>query len=401
MSRKIRTGPAGWLKAEITGEQTEQFIRLCVAEKIVLWSVRRTGENKIVCSFGLTTPLRLKRILKTSGCRMRILERNGISFFWKKLRRRSGIVAGLFLFLAVMIFMSNMVWSVQVNGADPKLEDQIRKLLKNEHVYPGATDFFISDPGAIESRLSAKLNTVTWIGVSREGTTYKIDVVQKKYPKPAKKTGPRNLIAAKPAMINRLFVETGQPVVESNQYVRRGQLLVLGQIGTEEKPRFVSSKGYVIGETWYQSETKIPLRNKMTLFTGKTATSVSIHLGQAALPIWGFTGHAYRHAETETVRKPVRFLIWALPVTYDRTIYRETKQVTRVLTRQQGLEEASREADRVLLSRLRAGSKIISSTIEKSGVKNNILTISSRQVVNENIAVPQAINTTRKPSGKK
>jgi similar to stage IV sporulation protein len=401
VSRKIRTSPASWLKAEITGEHTEQFIRICMAEKIALWSVKRTGEHRIVCSFGLMTPFRLKRILNTSGCRMRILERNGISFFWRKLRRRSGIIAGLMLFLAVMIFMSNMVWSVQVNGADPKLEDQIRKLLKNEHVYPGAIDFFISDPGAIESRLFAKLNKVTWVGVSREGTTYKIDVVQKKYPKPAKQSGPRNLIAAKPAMISRLFVETGQPVVESNQYVRRGQLLVLGQIGTDKQPRFVSSSGYVIGETWYQSETKIPLRSEMTLYTGRTATSVSVHLGQVSIPVWGFARHAFRHAETETVRRPVRFLIWELPVSYDRTISRETKQATRVLTRDQGIKEANQEADRVLLSRLRSGSKIISSTIEKSEVKDNILTIRSRQVVNENIAVPQAIDTKRKPSGKK
>lgn len=392
------TSRAGWLRAEITGEQTEQFIRSCIAEGIGLWSVKRTGESRIVCSFSLTAPFRLKKILQTSGCRMRILERKGILFSWRKLRRRSGIIAGLILFFAALLFMSNMIWSVQINGADPKLEDQIVKLLRKEHVYPGAPDFFISDSGAIESRLSAKLNKVTWIGVSREGTTFKIDVVQKKYPEAAKKTGPRNLIAAKTAIIDHLFVESGQPVVESNQYVRRGQLLVQGQIGTDQQPRYVSSTGYVIGETWYQSEAKIPLRSHVTLYTGKTSVSVHIDFGHVSLPVWGMAGRAFRHAETETIHRPVRFLIWNLPVSYVRTIYRETKQVTRVLTREQALQEASQEADRVLLAKLRDGSKIISSTIEKSTLKNNILTIQNRQVVNEDIAVPQAIDTKRKPS---
>jgi sporulation protein YqfD len=394
------TGRKGWLEAEITGAQTEQFIRICMAQKIDLWSVRRTGHDTIICRFNLIAPFRLKKILKASGCRIHVLKRNGISFFWGKLKLRTGIIAGLFLFLATMIFLSNMVWAVQISGADPKLEDQIRKLLKSEHLYVGAPDFFIPDPGSIESLLSAKLNKVTWIGVIREGTSYKIDVVQKKYPEAEKLTGPRNLIAAKSAVIHHLFVETGQPVVESNQFVRRGQLLVQGQIGTEDQPHYVSSKGSVIGETWYQSETQIPLRNILTLYTGKTGTSTSLDFGQAAIPIWGFGSHSFHNADAETIRRPIRFLIWDLPVSYVRTLYREKRQATRILTQDQALKEAGQEADQILLSRLPDGAEIISSTIEKSSLKNDILTVQSRQVVNEDIAVPQTIDTARKPSGK-
>ncbi|TGA99583.1 sporulation protein YqfD [Sporolactobacillus shoreae] len=391
------TGQAGgYLKAEITGNAPEKFLTLCAASDIRFWQVKRKNKNTLICFLTIKRPDQLKALLRESGCTIRIVNKKGFPFYWRKLKTRSGIIFGLFFFIAVLFILSNMVWAVQVSGADPKLEDEIRSILVKEHLYVGTLNFFVPDSGQLESRLSSQLNTVTWIGVSQEGTTYKVDVVQKKYPKQDDKpTGPRNLVAAKQAIIHSLFVETGQPVVESNQYVKKGQVLVLGKIGTDESPQFVSANGKVIGETWYQSQTVIPLKSRYSFYTGKSSTVHRLQIGPVSIPLWGLSQHPYRQFDKEIVRKPIRFLLWDLPVSYVRTQFREKNVSIRTLTQKEALEEAGKASEQKLMGSLPAESEIVSSSVESEKLEKGKLTVLSREIVYENIAQPQVIDLSR------
>lgn len=382
----------GYLKAEIKGEQAEQFLQRCAEIGIRMWQIRRKNKTTLECYLEMTKPDLLRKLLADSGCRIRILEKKGMAYTWKKVKRRMGVVAGLFFFLFILLVLSNMVWSIQIKGADPKLEEQIRTILKEQHLYVGTLDFFVPDSGLLEDRLSAALTKVTWIGVSREGTSYNIDVVQKKYPKKKKAAGPRNLIAAKSAMIHQLFVEAGRPVVERNQYVRKGQLLVSGRTGDDKSLNFVAAEGKITGETWYDSETVIPLSSRYTLYTDSTYLQHRLTFWGAALPLWGLNERPYRQFDKETIRRPVRFLLWDLPVSYVQTRYREKKIVKRNLTEREALKEADRTATGQLLHRLPSGAEIVSSeVISKEHVKGNLV-VRSHHVVYENIARMQSID---------
>lgn len=384
--------PGGYLKAVITGAQTERFITRCAEEGIRMWQIRRRNETTLVCYIELTEPEKLKSMLKETGSRIRILDKKGVPFLWRSIRSRLGMAAGLFFFLALLFILSNMVWDVKVNGADPKLEEQIRSLLKNEHLYVGSLEFFVPTTDRLESGLSAKLTNVTWIGVSQDGTRYQIDVVQKKYPKKKETTGPRNLVATKRAVIHHMFVETGQPVVESNQFVKPGQILVLGRIGNEKDPKFVSANGKVIGETWYQSETAIPLKSRYTLYTGKSYTQHRLVFWGWSVPVWGFKTKPFKSCDQETTRKPFRFLIWELPISYEQILYREKQTVVRSLKENEALIEGKETAEKKLLSELPADSEIVSSTIEDKRTESGKLIVRSHYIVYENIARPQPID---------
>ncbi|RYM05311.1 sporulation protein YqfD [Sporolactobacillus sp. THM7-7] len=382
----------GYVKAAIIGGKAERFMTRCVEEGIRLWRIERKNETTLICHIKLTDRKLLKKLLKESGCRIRFLERGGMPFLWVRLRKRLGILAGLCFFLFVLLILSNMVWRIDVQGADPKLEEEIRSLMKKDRLYVGALEFFIPETDRLESRLSSKLTRATWIGVSKKGTTYLVDVVQKKYPKPRKAQGPRHLVAAKQAIIHHWIVDRGQVAVESNQFVKPGQLLVLGRIGREDDPKFVSANGKVIGETWYRSETEIPLNSRLTIYTGKTYRQHNLRLWHISVPIWGFKKNLYKHADKEVIEKPVRFLIWELPFAYKQTVYREKEPVRRSLTEEEAMEEARETADNKLLDSLPDGAQIVSETIERKRIEDGKLKISSHYVVYEDIARPQPID---------
>ncbi|MFX3616050.1 MAG: sporulation protein YqfD [Sporolactobacillus sp.] len=390
--RKSGHSLKGTITAEISGQALGKFLSECTKHGVSLRNVRPKNEQMMICQIKCTNPELLKRLLRETNCRIHILEKRGIPFFVRRVRSRLGFAAGIIFFLAILLLLSNMVWSIQVKGADPRLETQIRNLLTRDHLFVGSLNFFVPNTKEIEEKLSANLPKVTWIGVSRAGTTYRVDVVQKKYPKKAKSLAPRNLVAAKQAVIHHLYVEKGQPVVESNQFVKAGQALVLGRIGDEKSFRFVPAKGRVIGETWYESQAQIPLESRYTLYTGRSKTNYRLRFWHLSVPLWGLNKHPYTNTDKETRSRHIRFLLWKLPVTFIQDTFREKKPITRRLTIDQALAEAEKTADRKLLGRLSPNAEILSTVIDKKEVRDGILYITSHEVVLEDIARPQTID---------
>ncbi len=67
-----------------------------------------------------------------------------------------------------------------------------------------------------------------------------------------------------------------------NDHVDKGQLLVSGLIGNED--RKVASKAEIYGETWYKSEVTVPLETSFTLYTGKVRTKHKLSFGSWGVP---------------------------------------------------------------------------------------------------------------------
>ncbi|MFC4618033.1 sporulation protein YqfD [Camelliibacillus cellulosilyticus] len=380
----------GHVRATIRGSRPESFINRCVRDGVEIWDIKRIDDNQMVCSIALRDAKRLKPILKATDCRIHFNRRIGWPFFLSRLLSRSGITIGIILCLIILFILSNMVWTIQVSGADPKLEHNIRVILKKMKVHVGAVEFFLPPIENIEAELSSRLHQVTWVGVSKDGTTYHIDVVQKELPKKEKITGPRDLIATKTATIRNIYVEKGQAAVESDEVVKPGQLLVSGTIGNEDDPKFVSAKGKVIGETWYRSETKVPLHTEYQTFTGKTYVKKQLKLFNWHVPLWGWKKQPFNREEKEVVTKPFHFLFWDLPLAYKKVTYRETRMADRTLDEKQAEQIGIESARRHLLENLPKDSKIVSQDIRDKTLKDGMLKLDVFYTVLEDIAKPRS-----------
>src|SRR5690606_35191365 len=120
-------------------------------------------------------------------------------------------------------------------------------------VKPGKFKFLVDDPLEIKSNMMEAIPEVTWVGFQFQGTKAILKVVEKTNPEMREKVSPRHLVAKKKAIIHDIFVEQGEPRVKPNQYVRPGELLVSGIIGSGENQQIVPAKGKVLGEVWYET----------------------------------------------------------------------------------------------------------------------------------------------------
>jgi similar to stage IV sporulation protein len=330
----------GIVTVKVTGKGIERFINALTRNGLVIWNVKRSGIHTIIFKMRLSDVKELRKYRRTFECKIRFLQRNGVPFLLKRLFRNGGFLIGALGFILVLMMLSNMVWGIEIKGAKPATEHQIRKELTAMGIKVGKLQFYMEDVEAIQRNLTNKIEELTWVGVELRGTTYHFEVVEKNQPKKVEKLTPRNLIAKKKAIIVEMFVEKGQPRVKKFDHVAPGQLLVSGLIGKEDNPEVVSAEGKILGETWYRSEVNLPLHSTFYVFNGQEKRKHFISLGKVNIPIWGFGKTPYTEYEIERNARNLRFLKWDIPVSYVHETHREREKVEREYTKEQAVENA-------------------------------------------------------------
>lgn len=379
----------GHVTATVKGRLVEPFINRCMREQIRIWDIQREAEDRIKCSILLSDIKRLKPILKQTDCRIHFEDRVGFPFWTRRMLRRSGMIGGILLFFLVLFILSNMVWKIQIKGADPVLEDHIRTLLAKSDIHIGSISILLPSLGTIEDNLSSQLKNVTWVGVSRDGTTFRIDVVQKELPQKPEQLGPRDLIATKTATIRSVYVEQGQAVVQKEDVVKKGQLLVSGMIGDEANHKFVPAIGTVMGETWYNSVTEVPLNTTYKTYTGKTYLRRQIKAWNVTFPIWGFSTHPFKKQGEQMVSHPFHFLFWDLPIAYQTVTFKQASGIKKTLTEAEAKALGETVAKNQLLRELPSDAKILSEKLQQESLENGVLHLQLFYTVEEDIAKPR------------
>ncbi len=381
----------GYVQVKAKGITVENFVNALVRNNIHIWNMKRESENAVTFYISLNNVNRMRRIVRRYPCKVYFKKRAGLPFLTKRLLLNSGFLLGFILFLTGLFLLSNVVWNIEVTGAKPETEHQIRKELKAMGVEIGKFQFFIDGSDEIQRNLSHEIDAITWVGVELRGTTFHLQVVEKKEPEIVSKVDKQNLVATKKAVIRRIFVEKGKAAVEVNDYVKKGQLLVSSNISNGENSEFVSAKGVVLGETWYKSTVEIPLVSKFHVYSGIEETKHYVRVNKLSLPIWGFGKTTIADYETDETDRPLYFLGYKLPISYKSVTYRDKETVTREYSKKEAIEKGREIGSNDLKKILPVESKIIGEKILHERFEHGKVVLSIHYQVLENIAIERPI----------
>lgn len=380
----------GIVTVKTTGKGIERFINMLTRDGISIWNVKSHGTQTIIFQMKLEDAKKIRRYAKKTECKISFLHRRGFPFLTLRLLRNSGFLIGAVAFFAVVTLLSNMVWGIEIKGANPATEYKIQKELEKMEVKTGKFQFFIPNAEDIQRNLTDRVQEITWVGVELKGTTYHFQVVEKNEPEQTEHTGPRHLVAKKKAVIVDMFVEEGLPQVDINEMVKPGQILVSGIYGKEDKAKTVSAKGEVFGETWYKVQAKQPLNNTLHVFNGKEKIKHHLKIGNWKLPIWGYGKIEFKEFEAEENEKKLQFLKWKLPISYQYTTYRERELISKNYTKKEAIELAMESARNKIKSELDENAKIKGENVLHQSSDNGKVTVLVHFQIIENIAQAQS-----------
>jgi similar to stage IV sporulation protein len=382
----------GRVTVRVSGRGLERFINILTRNGLHIWNVKRHGTDTITFKMRLQDALRIRQYARKSECTISFLQRNGAPFLMRRLLKNSGFMIGAVTFLLLIFFLSNVIWGIEIKGAKPATEYQIRKELDKMGVKIGKVQFFVDNVEGIQRKLTNNIGALTWVGVELKGTTYHLQVVEKNEPKKPEVLSPQNLIAKKKAIIVKMFIEEGQKAVDINDHVEPGQLLVSGAFGQEDNPELVAAKGEVWGETWYKSHVELPLVSNFQVYSGKEKQKHSLLFWNLKIPIWGFGKPEFKKYETEENVHKIHFLKWELPISYIHTTMREREEITRTYTNKQAEDIALEMAKKEIKSHLDEDAIIKDEKILHKVNENGKVILDIHFKIIENIAVGQPIS---------
>ncbi|WP_428909169.1 sporulation protein YqfD [Niallia sp. Krafla_26] len=381
----------GIISVRITGKGLERYINTLIKNGLLIWSVRRNGIQSLTFKMKLNDLSKLRELSRGSGIKIEFIKKEGLPFLFKRLLMNSGFLVGAISFLVIITILSNMIWGIQIKGAEPATEYKINKELDKMGVKVGKLQFFVDNVESIQRQLTNNIEEITWVGVELQGTTYHLQVVEKNEPEKPNYLSPQHLVAKKKAVIVDMFVEEGQAVVDIYDRVEPGQLLVSGVIGKEGQNVQVPAKGEIWGETWYKTSVEIPIKTTFQVYNGNEKRKHSLKLGNVKIPLWGFGKIEYKEFETETNEKQIKFLNWTLPISLVSDTHREKESETRIYSNEEAIDVAKKMARLDIKNNLPEDAKIIGENILHQAVDNDKVTVSIHFQIVENIAGGQPI----------
>lgn len=258
----------GYVDFEARGKFTERLLNITAQRGIVLWNAV-PGQGVIKGSVSAAEYRRIRPVARRAGVRMKIKKKHGLPFFVKKYKPRAGIPAGAALGLALMLFLSNFVWTINITGAKHIGNAEISAALAENGVYIGAYKGGI-EPDKVKRGMLLSVEPLGWMSVNLTGSTAQVELKEKSdRPETGVTLLPCNIKASQDGVITKISAKTGVSLVKKGSGVVKGELLVSGvvpsNIGTNS---YLHAEADVYADVISKKEIKIPKSYEYNFLTG-------------------------------------------------------------------------------------------------------------------------------------
>ncbi len=249
----------GCARVTVKREDTVTVMNILMREKTVY---RELFQGEDITTF-LCTKANAKKICRLCRasdvmCSYELLWGLPISF--QGYKKRYGMLLGVALFFALIIFGSSVIWSISVSGNQTLSSGEIREMLRPYGLYVGASRASL-DISRIQNLTEIENSNIAWISVNVRGTVAYVELKEQVdvYGEGDGHDG-ANLIADRDAMVESVELICGKPLVTPGCVVRKGDLLVSGVTYSDTYGMYITSaEGRIIGQTSYRYTIEIPL----------------------------------------------------------------------------------------------------------------------------------------------
>ena len=276
----------------------------------------------------------------------------GFSGFIRRNRKRYGAFTAILLTALLIIFSSDRVWDVRIEGCESELAEKIENELSSCGFSVGARWSDI-DTSQIEVDMLSRSDSVSWLNINRRGTVAYVSVIEKvPHEEPPKKEGFSNVIAACDAVIEEITVIRGIAKVKPGDSVKKGDLLISGVLPSEIGGGYCYAEGIVIGRISDSVEVTVHALREVKEASKAEISSLSVKIFGFSLKI--FKNNKKISDECDIIDKKDTLSLFNkhLPISVCKKYTVPYKMKSIILTAEQMAEEATLKMSDALNKRL-------------------------------------------------
>ncbi len=320
-----------WRQGDIEG-----VLQACYRRGISLYRLEVRG-NQCQVEILLTDFPMVYSLCRACGVKIRFIEKHGWPFWLQKMRQRPSFLLGFGIFVVLLLILQSMIWQVSVSGVQNEdLKQAIMQATREAGLYPGAPRSRFANVDWLQSDLLKKMPNLLWVGITVDGGKANVEVITKVPPSSPELAGPRDIVAAKTAVVKTVYATRGIAKVFPGQVVRPGQVLISGALADGEQQ--VPASGKVLAEVWYTSHVEVPLHIQRSSLTGQFVVRDYLAIGNLRVRLWGWAQPKYGAETTREQKSSWAMGHWKLPIQWEQARVYEVQPLA--LSRS---EQAARE----------------------------------------------------------
>lgn len=247
-------------------------------------------------------------------------------------RHRYGIMAGIIIIFASIIYFSNIVLTIEVIGNDKIKDTVIISMLEEMGVKKGT---FISniDFSSCERKLRMRNTDISWAGMRHTGNRLVVEMTEiVPVPEMIEERVPCNIIASRNAQITNIAIYNGQLMRGVGEYVRKGDVIVSGVVSDN---RGHTNLRHSLGNITaiYEDSINIHQDFKTVIYetTGNVRKEKYLNLFNFRIPL--FIGkNNFSVYNSNSISIPYNFLNKELPISLTRTTIDEQTVKEKIYT---------------------------------------------------------------------
>lgn len=335
-----------YYEIKITGKDMKRFLKTLHRMKIQLYKIEGEESSLLlwVDQEGLDAILKIKTIYQ-----IQIVGYHGVFrmvYYFKKYRL---FLLSMMTGILLISFLSHLTFDVQVVHVKEEMRNFIKEELKKEGIQPFRFQKSFDEQEQIVRKIIYNYrDKIEWLEIERVGTKYIAKVEERKYSPPNEDTEPRDIIAKKDGRILQIEASTGTILVAKDQYVKKGDILISGQIKNKDTVMArVHSTGKVYASTWYTVNVSLPYHYQEEIKTGRKKKALSVRFLSKDWTLFSFD--SYKNKKTTPIFEIKNPL---LPLSISWNEEEEVKKTEKVYTKDLALLEASSIARQKLQDQL-------------------------------------------------
>ncbi|MEG1847328.1 MAG: sporulation protein YqfD [Lachnospiraceae bacterium] len=367
----------GYVRIKVWGYSPERFMNLCSSHDILLWEIV-PNKDSYCMNISIHGFLSLRPILKKTRTKVAILQRYGLPFFIKNLKKRTIFLLGIVGCLLFLIWMSTRLWTIDLVGNSTITRDEWMDYLTQVGIYYSMPKRKI-DVEELEKKIRNQYDEVTWTSVKIQGTKLQIQMKENMLPLsiPSNQGIAQDIIATKAGVVREIITRQGIPQVVKGSEVAVGTLLVSGKIpilsedGTISKYQYCRADADIYLACTYDYKDEIAWAHTEKEYTGRTKKQYYVEIGENRI-ILPHRKIAFQNYDCYTLQKRLKVLDHLyLPIVVGSKKIQEYVEISKRYTKEEAKQLAEKRLQQYIVELEEKGVQIIKKDVKiETGLKN-------------------------------
>ena len=306
------------------------------------------------------------------------------------------VLLSLIISFMLLFLLCNTIFDIKINSDDKDIVNIINDSLKDNGIDVYKRKVSFNKLNSIKNKiLEDNKDTLEWIEIREKGCIYYIDVTPRvKSNNNVDNASPSDIVAEKDGVIKHIVVHRGSKVIDNGDYVKKGDVLISGNIIKNENViDKVHSEGVIYAETWKTVNISIPFK-RIDYVYKKTINHYYLDIFGHEFTISG------KYDSDNTINK--KSIVLDKPYLFFK-LYKEEKKIYDynevILNVEEAYNEALNRSANIINKKLSNDEYIISKKVLKKEVKRSKINLEVFFKVYEKIGVTSEIQDLGEENG--